>query len=156
MVSFVERQQEISSIDRIADSIRGIKSMDQLVELKQLLMEEIIEVYIIKHFQDGNASKYNYPPLTQRYAARKFREVGAQPQLVYRGTLKSAAVNNSRVATSGDRVTLSVDVPFYGLIQINRGRDWITLSRTDERELTTFATKAFAKIRQKDNRVLGL
>jgi hypothetical protein len=46
-----------------------------------------------KHFTRGNAGRYNYEPLSEKYAAWKKKQVGNKPILVFSGTLRDTSGN---------------------------------------------------------------
>lgn len=96
---------------------------------RKLALSFFIHKLLIKHFQIGNTLRYGYKPNTSKYNAWKLKKYGNLPQLVVDGTLKKAVLNNSKVTDKG---TVIFNVPEYGEIQIELGRDF-TKPSYDER-----------------------
>lgn len=96
---------------------------------KKKAIRWFIDNLLMEHFQAGNTERYGYEPNKPAYDAWK-RKHGNNIQLVMSGELKAAVETTARVNPNG---TFRVDVPKYGIYQIELGRDFL---EPNSKELT--------------------
>jgi hypothetical protein len=112
-------------------AISNIKAVKPLArQANDVALKYYIWRIIGRHFGFNNTQKYGYTPNTPEYQRQKQKKFGNLPQLVLTGELKRAAENAQVVNNK-----IQFNIPNYGLYQIDLGRDFITPTEDEQREI---------------------
>lgn len=106
------------------------------------------EKIMIRHFEHGNESAYNYPHLDERYLARKRKKYGNVPTLVATGTLKDDVTTRYRIIRRRGKMIMEFITPGYGRYVIEKGFDWKILNQRDLKDLHRVVLQTLKKIRK--------
>jgi hypothetical protein len=101
-------------------------------------LEYFCEKILIKHFSFAAAKERGYAKLSPQYAKRKLAKYGRQPILVASGTLRESATTMYKVYKKAGKYQIHFNIPEYGKYVIEKGRDWLTPSKKDEKDLSRY------------------
>jgi len=107
------------------------------LSLKETL-EYFCEKILVKHFSFAAAKERGYNRLSPKYAKRKQRKWGRQPILVASGVLRESATTMYKVYKKEGKYTIYFTIPEYGKYVIEKGRDWLTPSKKDEKDMSRY------------------
>lgn len=114
-------------------------------------VKEMLEYYmqkiIIRHFQFGNETAYNYPALNPKYLERKRKKFGNQPMLVASGVLKESVTSQYKIYRIRGKFRIILKVPGYGKF-VKELRDYTIINSRDRKDLLRYYNKTFNKIRK--------
>lgn len=130
-----------------------IRSLQKIPGMTTEAVREAVDYYgkklIVRHFQTGNATAYNYPALSPQYKKRKSRRYGNTPQLVASGRLKKRVVATAKgISISPREVRLIVKYPIYGAYQVQAGRNWYNPNKRDWRDILRKCRRALSSKRR--------
>lgn len=125
--------------------IQSSLALDKL-NAKKKAMRWYIDNLLIQHFQKGNTLKYGYKPNKAAYNEWKRKHGGGNIQLVLSGELRDAVMMSARVNNSA---TLTVNVPQYGIYQMELGRDFLKPDSKDMKLINKMYRKFLMEIRLK-------
>lgn len=103
---------------------------------------------MVRHFEHGNESAYNYPKLDPRYLARKRKKWGNQPTLVASGTLRDDVITRYKIIRRRGKMLIEFKTPSYGRYVIEKGYDWTLLNKRDLKDLNRVVLQTLKKIRK--------
>lgn len=121
---------------------------DHLVACQYFGLSYLGEKIMVRHFEHGNESAYNYPHLDERYLARKRKKWGNQPTLVASGTLRDDVTSKYRIIRRRGKMIMEFTAPDYGRFVIIRGFDWKLLNERDLKDLHRVVLQTLKKIRK--------
>lgn len=96
-----------------------------------------------RHFVRTNLRRYNWPPLSPAYAARKRAQFGTLPVMVRTGALRDDALQNVKITANERGAVIELTVLDYGLFHIAGGpnlpqRDWSAPNEEDVEQTADF------------------
>lgn len=112
------------------------------------MLEYFCEKILVKHFSFSAASERGYKRLDPVYAKRKMAKYGRQPILVASGVLRESATTMYKVYLKGGKYTIYFNIPEYGKYVIVKGRDWLTPSKRDDKDMGRYWRQNLAKRRK--------
>jgi hypothetical protein len=112
------------------------------------MLEYFCEKILIKHFGFSAANERGYKRLDPEYAKRKRAKYGRQPILVASGVLRESATTMYKVYMKAGKFTIYFNIPEYGKFVIVKGRDWITPSKRDLKDMGRYWRQNLAKRRK--------
>jgi hypothetical protein len=126
------------------NKIKSSLALDKL-NAKKKAIKWFIDNLLIEHFQAGNTQRYGYKPNKPSYDAWK-KKHGSNIQLVVSGELQKAVQATAKVNPNG---TFKVNVPKYGLYQIELGRDFLKPNSSELNLINKQYKKYLLEIRKK-------
>lgn len=104
------------------------------------------EAIVAGHFRRGNARRYDFPPLSPKYAARKRKKFGNKPQLVRTGALRATIVGRGQVLRVAGGAIVRWRVPGYARHLIRQGRHPVAPDAQDRRKVREVARRWLAQV----------
>jgi hypothetical protein len=139
----IRKTTNLPTLQRILKAFPG--HSDQ--SIKEML-EYFCEKILIKHFSFSGGRERNYPKLDPKYAKRKLAKYGRQPILVASGVLRESATTMYKVYRKEGKYTIYFNIPEYGKYVIEKGRDWLTPSKKDDKDMGRYWKLNLAKRRK--------
>jgi hypothetical protein len=121
---------------------------EHIVACQYFGLEYLGEKVMVRHFEPGNESAYNYPKLDPKYLARKRKKYGNVPTLVATGTLRDDVTSRYRIIRRRGKMIMEFTAPSYGRFVIVRGFDWKLLNERDLKDLHRVVLQTLKKIRK--------
>lgn len=106
-------------------------------ESVRAMLEYWCQKILVRHFQFGNDSAYNYPALDARYLERKRKKYGRTPMLVASGRLKEDVTKLYKIYKIQGSIRVVLYTPEYGKF-VKQVRDYTLISKRDRRDLARY------------------
>ena len=111
------------------------------------MLEYWMQKIIVRHFQFGNATEYNYPRLDPKYLERKRKLHGRKPMLVASGLLKEQVTTSYKIYKIRNKFRVVMKIPDYGKY-VRNIRDFTLVSKRDRQDMTRYHRKSLIKRRR--------
>jgi hypothetical protein len=122
----------LGQLQKILKRLPGHKD-ESVKEMLEYFMEKII----IRHFQTGNATAYNYQKLDPKYLKRKQKLYGNQPMLVASGVLRESVTTMYKIYKIRGKFRVIMRVPGYGKF-VKEIRDFTIINKRDKKDLLRY------------------
>ena len=139
----IRAQVSLGQLRKIVESL-PLHTEESWKETLEYWMEKII----IRHFESGNETAYNYPKLDPKYLERKRKIWGNQPMLVASGVLRESVTSMYKIYKIKNKFRIIMNVPGYGKY-VKQIRDYTIINKRDKQDLMRFWRKDMTKRRRK-------